>query len=141
MVFTEGKQVARALASVAVAWKIRGDRSTGRGFLAQVLLDNVVGVDSVALTESEVEVRRALIQGNVCDGATGEASKRVWLARDVVRSILLTLRVCLGNQADQVSDGWRSARRSGRSPFHVAGNRAGNGDGLMLADSLVGEEE
>src|SRR5689334_7193709 len=132
MVFAEGHVLPESLARVAKSRNIRSDRAPGCWLLPEILLHDVVTMNTIFLCHFQIEVGGSLVQRYVCERSAG---KQVESGGDAYGSG--SHLVCGRDQREQTQDG----RGSYSCPVILTGNGRGNGQTLMLAETFIGQEE
>src|SRR5579859_2255851 len=114
MVFAECHKLPESLACVAKSRNISSDRAPSCRFLPEILLHDVVTMNTIFLCQFKIEVGGSLVERYVCDRSAG---KQVESGRDAngSGSHLVGGR----DQREQTQDGRGSHRRS----VILAGNR------------------
>src|SRR2546429_4278188 len=122
----------RSVTRVAKAGNICANGAAGRGLLAKVLLNHVVAVEAVLSPKVDVKVCRSLVQRDVGKRTTRESCP-VSLSGGCVRG---SMEVSRGEKRDKAS-----YRRRGNGRYLVlAWYRAGDGQALVLSQTLIGEK-
>src|SRR5580704_13831998 len=132
MIFADGHEMPEAIARVSIPGKVCENGSSRGWFLPMVFLNYIVGVQSIILSDFEVNVGGALVKRHV-----GKRS-----ARESIEGI----RVTCAPSADKIGGRDQlqevlNRSRSDRCPVIHAGDRAGNCQALMLLEPFVSEEK
>ena len=59
-------------AGIAKSRNVRANGAAGRGFLAQVLLNDVIAMDTILRAQVEVKIGRTLVKVHIGNSASGE---------------------------------------------------------------------
>jgi hypothetical protein len=132
VVFANGHELTEAVAGIAEARDIGCCGPALCGFLAEVLLHDVIEMQLVILAQLDVDISRALVQTDVGKSRTAKAVK-VCGNSGLVRSLV----VRCGDKFQEA----QNRRRGNRGDLVLAGNDGAKGETLVLSDALVGQKE